>query len=95
MTASPAGAPLAGPAFSTLPLAVHVLANLQRLGYEHMTPIQAASLPRLKPVSVSVTLGARPSKDRWQQVEEWVRTSYTLVAPKKLAKVVLEEDGLL
>ena len=32
-------------AFSTLPLAAHVLANLQRLGYEQMTPIQAASLP--------------------------------------------------
>ena len=45
MTASPAGAPLTGPAFSTLPLADHVLANLQHLGYEHMTPIQAASLP--------------------------------------------------
>jgi predicted DNA-binding protein (MmcQ/YjbR family) len=44
---------------------------------------------------VSVQLGAKPSKDRWQQVEEWVRTSYTLVAPKKLAKLVLEEDGLL
>ena len=45
MTASPAGAPLTGPAFSTLPLADHMLANLQRLGYEHMTRIQAASLP--------------------------------------------------
>jgi len=45
MTASPAGAPVTGPAFSTLPLAPHVLDNLQRLGYEHMTPIQAASLP--------------------------------------------------
>ena len=43
---------------------------------------------------VSVQLGAKPSKDRWQQVEEWVRTSYTLVAPKRLAKQVLEEDGL-
>ncbi len=31
--------------FSTLPLPAHVLANLQALGYEHMTPIQAASLP--------------------------------------------------
>ncbi|HWH74803.1 MAG TPA: ATP-dependent RNA helicase DbpA [Methylibium sp.] len=28
-----------------MPLAAPVLANLQRLGYEHMTPIQAASLP--------------------------------------------------
>jgi ATP-independent RNA helicase DbpA len=45
MTASPDGAPFTGPAFSTLPLADHVLANLQRLGYEQMTPIQAASLP--------------------------------------------------
>jgi predicted DNA-binding protein (MmcQ/YjbR family) len=29
----------------------------------------------------------------WQQLEEWVRTSYTLVAPKTLAKIVLTEDG--
>jgi len=42
---------------------------------------------------VSVTIG-RDSAARWQQVEEWVRTSYTLVAPKKLARLVLEEDGL-
>ncbi|MDE1948254.1 MAG: ATP-dependent RNA helicase DbpA [Burkholderiales bacterium] len=32
-------------AFSTLPLPAAVLANLERLGYERMTPIQAASLP--------------------------------------------------
>lgn len=43
---------------------------------------------------VSVTIGPKPTKDRWQQIEEWVRTSYTMVAPKKLAKVVLEEDGV-
>jgi predicted DNA-binding protein (MmcQ/YjbR family) len=42
---------------------------------------------------VSVQLGD-PDDTRWQQVEEWVRTSYTLVAPKKLAQVVLAEDGL-
>jgi ATP-independent RNA helicase DbpA len=36
---------MTGPSFSTLPLPEPVLANLQRLGYEHMTPIQAASLP--------------------------------------------------
>jgi ATP-independent RNA helicase DbpA len=33
------------PAFSSLPLPPTTLANLQRLGYERMTPIQAASLP--------------------------------------------------
>ncbi|HEX2545669.1 MAG TPA: ATP-dependent RNA helicase DbpA [Ramlibacter sp.] len=32
-------------AFDTLPLAPAVLENLQRLGYDTMTPIQAASLP--------------------------------------------------
>jgi predicted DNA-binding protein (MmcQ/YjbR family) len=39
---------------------------------------------------VSITVG---SDTDWQQLEEWVRTSYTLVAPKKLARVVLEQDG--
>ena len=42
---------------------------------------------------VSVRLGAKPTAARWREVEEWVRTSYTLVAPKRLAKLVLEEDG--
>ncbi len=36
---------LAGPDFSDLPLSPAVLANLQQLGYQRMTPIQAASLP--------------------------------------------------
>jgi predicted DNA-binding protein (MmcQ/YjbR family) len=30
---------------------------------------------------------------RWRQVEEWVRTSYTLVAPKRLARAVVDEDA--
>jgi ATP-independent RNA helicase DbpA len=34
-----------GPDFSSLPLPPAVLENLARLGYERMTPIQAASLP--------------------------------------------------
>ena len=42
---------------------------------------------------VSIALGAKPTAARWREVEEWVRTSYTLVAPKRLAKLVLEEDG--
>ncbi len=41
-------------------------------------------------VSVPVTQDG----DGWDQVTEWVRTSYTLVAPKKLAKQVLEADGV-
>jgi predicted DNA-binding protein (MmcQ/YjbR family) len=42
---------------------------------------------------ISVTLPARPSAARWREVEEWVRTSYTLVAPKRLARQVLDEDA--
>jgi predicted DNA-binding protein (MmcQ/YjbR family) len=43
---------------------------------------------------ISLTVDATSGDDRWQQLEEWVRTSYTLVAPKKLARMVLEEDGV-
>ena len=43
---------------------------------------------------VSVELPAKPSASRWEQIEEWIRTSFTLVAPKKLARLVLEEDGI-
>ena len=43
---------------------------------------------------VSVELPARMRAGDWDQIEEWIRTSYTLVAPKKLARLVLEEDGI-
>ncbi len=43
---------------------------------------------------VSVALPAKVSATRWEQVEEWIRTSYTLVAPKRLARQVLDEDGV-
>ena len=42
---SPAAPPTAGSPFDQLPLAPAALANLRQLGYLHMTPIQAASLP--------------------------------------------------
>jgi predicted DNA-binding protein (MmcQ/YjbR family) len=43
---------------------------------------------------VSVVVADDADDARWEQVEEWVRTSYTLVAPRSLAKVVLAEDGI-
>jgi predicted DNA-binding protein (MmcQ/YjbR family) len=43
---------------------------------------------------VALSVPRRTAAARWAQIEEWVRTSYSLVAPKKLARVVLEEDGL-
>ena len=42
---------------------------------------------------VSVRIAGRTSQRRWQEIEEWIRTSYTLVAPKKLAQLVLAEDA--
>ncbi len=44
---------------------------------------------------ISVSLPSSVDEERWEIVREWIRTSYTLVAPKKLACIVLEEDGLL
>ncbi|UDY35080.1 MmcQ/YjbR family DNA-binding protein [Dermatobacter hominis] len=41
-------------------------------------------------VSVGIPEGA--DDERWREVEEWVRTSYALVAPKTLARQVLAED---
>jgi ATP-independent RNA helicase DbpA len=45
MTAIPDGTPRGGASFDTLALPDAALTNLRRLGYEQMTPIQAASLP--------------------------------------------------
>ena len=42
---APISPPAAGPSFASLPLSPATLENLQRLGYDAMTPIQAATLP--------------------------------------------------
>jgi predicted DNA-binding protein (MmcQ/YjbR family) len=42
---------------------------------------------------VSVSIPNTTSAERWREIEEWIRTSYTLVAPKKLARAVLERDA--
>ena len=42
---------------------------------------------------VSIAVPDGTAGERWDEVVEMVRTSYTLVAPKTLAKRVLEEDG--
>jgi predicted DNA-binding protein (MmcQ/YjbR family) len=42
---------------------------------------------------VSIRIGDALDEPGWREVEEWVRTSYTLVAPKKLARIVLDEDS--
>lgn len=41
-----------------------------------------------------VALDVAPDADdeQWAQIREWVRTSYILVAPKTLARVVLAQD---
>jgi len=40
---------------------------------------------------VSIQVG-KANKARWREIEEWVRTSYTMVAPKTLARSVLAQD---
>jgi predicted DNA-binding protein (MmcQ/YjbR family) len=37
-------------------------------------------------IVLSVDEGA--ADERWDEIEEWVRTSYALVAPKRLARLV-------
>ncbi len=44
---------------------------------------------------VSLSLEDDADDERWRQVEEWVRTSYTLVAPRRLARRVMDEDAVL
>src|SRR5688572_24165848 len=41
---------------------------------------------------ISVKIPPRTSEKRWRELEEWIRTSYTLVAPKRLARAVLAAD---
>src|SRR5215472_1654430 len=43
---------------------------------------------------VSITIPKRTGARRWREIEEWIRTSYTLVAPKKLAKLVIAQDSV-
>jgi predicted DNA-binding protein (MmcQ/YjbR family) len=41
---------------------------------------------------VSLTIDPQVGEDRWRLVEEWVITSYTLVAPRRLAQTVLAAE---
>ena len=62
-----------------------------------------ATDPRVEPAGyglgrhgwVAITLDRPLDADGWQELEEWVRTSYVLVAPKKLAKIVLDHDATI
>lgn len=42
---------------------------------------------------IAFTVDESPSDERWAPIREWARTSYTLVAPKRLARIVAEEGG--
>jgi predicted DNA-binding protein (MmcQ/YjbR family) len=41
---------------------------------------------------ISATIGENVAPASWDEIEEWVRTSYTLLAPKPLARQVLASD---
>jgi hypothetical protein len=40
-----------------------------------------------------VTIPTTTGTERWSEIEEWIRTSYILIAPKKLARAILDEDS--
>ncbi|MGF7122248.1 MmcQ/YjbR family DNA-binding protein [Rhodococcus sp. TAF43] len=42
---------------------------------------------------VSTAVPPDGGEEWWAQLREWLRTSYTLIAPKTLARIVLAEDG--
>ena len=42
---------------------------------------------------VAIELDEPASAARWEELTEWIRTSYTLVAPKTLARQVIDEDS--
>ncbi len=44
---------------------------------------------------ISFSLPLDADEERWTEVTEWIRTSYTLVAPKKLAAIVIAEDTVI
>ncbi|HEX2419326.1 MAG TPA: MmcQ/YjbR family DNA-binding protein [Micromonosporaceae bacterium] len=41
---------------------------------------------------ISIDLPPNSSDQRWREVAEWIRTSYTLVAPKRLALLVQAKE---
>lgn len=43
---------------------------------------------------ISFALEPDADDERWIEVTEWIRTSYTLVAPKRLAAIVIAEDEI-
>jgi predicted DNA-binding protein (MmcQ/YjbR family) len=74
--------------------AVHLSVKLSKDEAEAVV----ATDPRVEPAGyglgrhgwIAITLEQALDAGDWQEVEEWVRTSYILVAPKKLAKIALD-----
>ena len=60
-----------------------------------------ATDPRVEPAGyglgrhgwIAITLNSPLDRRGWSELEEWVRTSYALVAPKTLGRMVLAEDA--
>lgn len=42
---------------------------------------------------VAISVPSDADDARWIQLREWIRTSYTLVAPRSLARIVHDQDG--
>ena len=74
--------------------ATHLTVKLSREEAEAVV----ATDPRVEPAGyglgrsgwISVTVGERLDASSWREIEKWVRTSYVLVAPDALGRLVIE-----
>src|SRR5215831_106227 len=77
--------------------ATHLTVKLPREEAEAVV----ATDPRVEPAGyglgrsgwISVALDERLDASSWREIEEWVRTSYALVAPNTLSRLVIEGDA--
>jgi predicted DNA-binding protein (MmcQ/YjbR family) len=73
-------------------LAHHLSLKLSKAEAEAVVATDAAVSPARYGLGrhgwISLDLPENVDDERWSQVEEWVRTSYCLVAPKTLARIV-------
>jgi len=78
--------------------AEHLSLKLPREEAEAVVATDSAAQPTGcglgRPGWVSLTVEPGASDERWQQINEWVRTPCTLVAPRLLARLVPADDDL-
>ena len=65
--------------------------SVERAGYR--AEISGSNSAHEEPAEERASVPPDADDDRWHLITEWVRTSYTLVAPKRLSREVAATDG--